>query len=287
MSLPYPELKLLLDGSFTNIDDACKTHASIVRESLINTLLLIELDDNCLRRIRLGEAFRRSVQIERQSTPYRLRSVISTCKEGSVVDSSLEAKFYKHGGIRAVTALAVAAADKSSIMRDLESLTDIECESLVKSITRMTWHPDLEFMAESLRRKPTVITSKKTQLVRPRPSRSAKNSQREISRPRRPSQFSGCSHRSQPCTNVPVIGAQDCSNPQQDQTSQDSAAHPSAIAGPPYTEAAMSVASTPGLTYDPMFSEAGGPSDTIIEINYGIDLDSINCGIDLDRINAF
>ncbi|OBT87382.1 hypothetical protein VE02_04155 [Pseudogymnoascus sp. 03VT05] len=51
----------------------------------------------------------------RQITPYRLYTIVTKCKAGSVDTSSLEAKFFEYGGVRSVTALAAAAADNKQI----------------------------------------------------------------------------------------------------------------------------------------------------------------------------
>lgn len=286
MSPQYSGLKLLLSDSLVDVEDACKTHASLVREVLINNLLLIGLDDNDLRRIRLGEAFRRSLQTERQSTPYRLHSVISACKESTIDASSLESTFYKHGGVRAVTALAAAAVDGKNIMQELEGLTDSECESLVTSIDSIKWHADLEFMAESMSRKRKAITSKRTQLVRPRPSRSTRNTCRDIPGHSGLHQRRDRIHPSHPNPNRPVVGANDRSNSQgRNPTSQFGTARLTPIEGLS-TEVAMAVTNASTLAYDPVFDVATETSGTIAGGNYGIDLDCINYGIDLDRINA-
>jgi len=168
------QLKLRLGDSFLDIDEACQTQPGLVRESLISALLLLPLDEQKIQRVQLGEAFRRSLQAERQSTPYRLHSVISACKEGKIDGASLEFKFFRRGGVRAVTALAAAAADDNDVMIQLEGLGDEELEIFLKSIEMIKWHPDLLFMAEAIDRKRPSITAKKTYLVRPRPSRSTK-----------------------------------------------------------------------------------------------------------------
>ena len=91
-------------------------------------------------------------------------------KEGKIDDASLEAKFFRHGGVRAVTALAAAGADDNNILSQLEGLEDEELGFFLKCIDTIKWHPDLEFMAEVTDRKRPSITTKKTYLVRPRAS---------------------------------------------------------------------------------------------------------------------
>lgn len=92
---------MILNDSPLDIEDVCKTQPNIDRETLITALLLFPLGEQTVKRVQLGEDFRRSLQTERQSTPYRLHSVISACKEGKIDGTSLEAKFFRHGGARA------------------------------------------------------------------------------------------------------------------------------------------------------------------------------------------
>ncbi|KAK7883581.1 hypothetical protein LTR67_011079 [Exophiala xenobiotica] len=168
------QLRLRLDGSFLDIEEVSRTQPDLVRECLIFALLLLPLDEHNLQRIQLGEAFRRSLQAPRKSTPYRLHSVISACKAGRIDETSLEARVFRDGGIRAVTGLAAAAADNNEVMPQLEALTDEELRLFLKSVKVIKWHSDLLFLAEAVDRKRPSITSKKTSLVRPRPSRSTK-----------------------------------------------------------------------------------------------------------------
>lgn len=285
MSSQHSGLKLQLNDALVDIEDACKTHASVVREAFVDILLLIGLDDNILQRIRLGEAFRRSLQTERRSTPYRLHSVISACKESAIDNNSLEAKFYRHGGTRAVTALAAAAVDGNDIMHELECLTDNECESLVNSINRIRWHPDLEFMAESMNRKRTAITSKKTQLVRPRPSRYSKDKPRNSPSQKEVRQRKDRIHPPQPGTIRSVVSAYVHANAQTPNASELGATHLSPSARLSSAEVAMNNTNTSTPAYDSVFEVATGTDGTIAEGNFGIDLDDMSYGIDLDGIN--
>ncbi|KIV94126.1 hypothetical protein, variant [Exophiala mesophila] len=168
------QLRLRLDDSFLDIEDACQTQPGVVRDSPLSALLLLPLDEENIQRIQLGEAFRHSLQAGRESTPCRLHSIISACKEGKIDDASLEARFFRHGGVRAVTALAAAGADDNNILSQPEGHGDEELGSFLKSIDTIKWHPDLEFMAEVTDRKRPSITTKETYLVRPRPPRSTK-----------------------------------------------------------------------------------------------------------------
>ena len=135
---------------------------------------MFPLGEQIVKRVQLGEAFRRSLQAERQSSSYRLHSVISACKEEKIDGTSLEAKFFRHGSVHAVTALAAAAADDNNVMLQLEGLEDAELKAFLESMDTIRGHSDIQFMAEALDRKRPSITSKRTQLVRPRPSRSVK-----------------------------------------------------------------------------------------------------------------
>lgn len=167
------QLRLSLDGSFLDIERVSRTQPDLVRECLISALLSLPLDEHNLRRIQLGEDFRRSLQAPRKSTPYRLHSVISACKTGRIDETSLEARVFRDGGVRAVTGLAAAAADNNEDMPQLEALVDEELRLFLKSIKVIKWHSDLLFLAEAVDRKRPIM-SKKTSLVRPRPSRSTK-----------------------------------------------------------------------------------------------------------------
>lgn len=141
----------------------------------MSALLLLPLDEENIQRIQLGEAFRRALRAKRQSTPLRLHSIVSACKEGKIDEASLEARFFRHGGVRAVTALAAAGADDNNILSQLEGLGDEELGFFLKSIETIKWHPDLASMAEVTDRKWPSISTKKTSLVRPRPPRSTKS----------------------------------------------------------------------------------------------------------------
>ncbi len=100
--------------------------------------------------------------------------VVSACKEGKIDEASLEARFFRYGGVRAVTALAAAGADDNIILGQLEGLGDEELGFFLKSIESIEWHPDLVFMAEATDRKRPSISTKKMSLVRRRPPRTTK-----------------------------------------------------------------------------------------------------------------
>ena len=144
-----PQLKLVLDESILGIDDACEKQPSLVRKNLISALLLLPLARQKIQRVQLGEAFHHSLQAEQQSTPYHLRSVISVCKEGNIEGDTVEAKFFEHGGVSAVTGPTATAVDDNSVMRQLERLEVEEPESFLRSIDTIHLRPDLSFMAEA------------------------------------------------------------------------------------------------------------------------------------------
>ncbi|KAK5043456.1 hypothetical protein LTR84_011972 [Exophiala bonariae] len=303
-----PSLKVMLDGSLFDIRDACKKQPDIFRDTLISALLLIPLDDQNIKRIQLGEAFRGSLQAERHSTPYRLHSVISACKEGKTDEASLEAKFFEHGGARAVTALAAAAADDNNIMVQLENLRNEELQAFLESIDTIEWHRDLLFMAEAMDRKRLSITSKKIYLVRPRPSRSIKTPIVDATPIQKPSQHSRRAVR-QTCSNrgrfINVV--HDRSNPPfpyqtSSHTGPTDAAKQTPMGKCPYTENAIMEAELRGFEYAGIYQSvpenqplSGGGSNRI-------DLDRIDSappsldevgsdtdyfGIDLDQLNSF
>lgn len=155
---------LLLSGTLTL--PSSQTQTGVVRECLLSALLLVPLDEENIQSIQLGEAFRRALRAGRQSTPFRLHSIISACKEGKIDEASLEARFFRQGGVRAVTALAAVGADDNNILSQLEDLGDKELGHFWKSIETIKWHSDLAFMAEATDRNRPSISIKKTSLVR-------------------------------------------------------------------------------------------------------------------------
>ena len=301
-----PRLRVILNDSSLDIEDACKSQPHPVRETLISALLLFPLGEQTVKRVQLGEAFRRSLQTERQSSPYRLHSVISACKEEKIDGTSLEARFFRHGGVHAVTALAAAAADDNNIMLQLEGLEDAELTSFLESIDTIKRHPDIQFMAESLDRKRPSITSKKTQLVRPRPSRSVKTpsmdypsinkvSQHYLRRARRPEQRIGesivadCQWHARPSAELSP------------QTTHSEAMKNTSAESQPYVDAIM-MTGLLEFEYDGMFNSVAGNKSSPTGGNYRIDLDDIdgaqsplavvgssteNYGIDLDQLSTF
>ena len=301
-------LKVMLDGSLFDIREACKKQPEIFRDTIISALLSLPLDDQKIKRIQLGEAFRSALQAERQSTPYRLHSVISACKARTIDEASLEAKFFEHGGVRAVTALAAAAADDNNIMLQLEDLRDAELQAFLESINTIEWHRDLLFMAEAMDRKRLSITSKKTYLVRPRPSRSIKTTIVGGTPKQKPSQHS---HRavdgSGPNRSRSINVVHDCGNrsfpyPSPSQNGHTDAAKQNPMEKYQYAENAIIGAELTQFEYTGLFhsipenkSLPGGGSnrldldriDSAPPSLYAGGSDTDYFGIDLDQFNSF
>ena len=166
-----PKLKVLLGNGYLDIEDAVKRDHDFVLETLISAFLLLPLSPHTLTRLQLGDCFRRSLQSSRQTTPYRLHTIVTECKAGSVDTASLEAKFFEHGGVRAVTALAAAAADNKQIVRLLKGLSNAEFHAFLKYIDAIEPHRDLLYIIETLERKRPSKLSKRKHVPGPRPPR--------------------------------------------------------------------------------------------------------------------
>ena len=302
-----PSLKVMIEGSFLDIRDACKRQPDLSRETLISALLLLPLEDQNIKRVQLGEAFRRSLQAGRQSTPYRLHSVISACKEGKMDGASLEAKFFGHGGARAVTALAVAAADNNDVMLQLEDLGNEELKAFLESIDAIDRHPDLLFMAEAMDRKRLSKTSKRTYLVRPRPSRSTKKTNVDASQNRKSSQRShrrvceGDLNRDQSINVVHYRGNPAFSYQPSSPTRHTDTVKQTSTGKYPYGEDTIMDTRMTEFEYADMFNSGSGNNRLPTEESYPAGLDGIdsappsldvggsdseNFGIDLDQLSA-
>lgn len=165
------KLKVLLGNGYLDIEDAVKREHDFVLETLISAFLLLPLSPHTLSRLQLGDCFRRSLQSSRQTTPYRLHTIVTECKAGSVDTSSLEAKFFEYGGVRTVTALAAAAADNKQIVSLLKGLSNAEFQAFLKSIDAIEPHRDFLFIIETLERKRPSRLSKRKHVPGPRPPR--------------------------------------------------------------------------------------------------------------------
>jgi hypothetical protein len=166
-----PKLKVLLENGYLDIEDALKHEHDFVLETLINAFLLLPLSPDTLTRLQLGDCFRRSLQSSRQTTPYRLHSIVTECKAGTVDKASLEAQFFEHGGVRTVIALAAAAADNKQIVSLLKGLSNAEFQAFLKSIDAIKPHRDLLFIIETIERKRPSRLSKRKHVPGPRLAR--------------------------------------------------------------------------------------------------------------------
>lgn len=63
----FPQLRVVRNDSPLDIEDTCKSQPHLVRKTFIGALLLLPLSEQTVKRVQLGEAFRRSLQTERQS----------------------------------------------------------------------------------------------------------------------------------------------------------------------------------------------------------------------------
>jgi hypothetical protein len=165
------KLKVLLGNEYLDIEDAVKQEHDFVLETLINAFLLLPLSPHTLTRLQLGNSFRRSLQSSRQTTPYRLHTIVTECKAGMVDRASLEGKFFEHGGVRTITALAAAAADNKQIVSLLKGLSNAEFQAFLKSVDAIKPHGDLLFIIETLERKRPSRLSKRKHVPGPRPAR--------------------------------------------------------------------------------------------------------------------
>ncbi|KAH7151922.1 hypothetical protein B0J13DRAFT_251705 [Dactylonectria estremocensis] len=171
-----PKFGISINGQNLDIADAVKQHADLAREALIEGLLSVPLDDSHLTRIRLHEIFRRSLSAKRDTTPYRLQSVIDEARRGNLHPTSLDARFYDHGGARAVAAYAAAAADQKQVVSLLETLSNEDFHRLLKAIDRIEPHPDLRYIIERACRKTPTVPSKRKYIAGPRRRRTARQS---------------------------------------------------------------------------------------------------------------
>ena len=166
-----PELKVACPNKLIDFDDASREDPNLVLEALINAFLSFEIDQHTLTRIQLGDCFRRSLQAKRQTTPYRLHTVVAECKSGTLDEASLEARFFAHGGVRAVTALAAAATDEKNVVKQLKSLPDSQLQSFLKTMDNINPHRDFLFIVETMDRKKPPRLSKRKHIPEPRSRR--------------------------------------------------------------------------------------------------------------------
>ncbi|KAM0554140.1 hypothetical protein ACHAPJ_006939 [Fusarium lateritium] len=167
-------LMVTVNGQNLDIADAVKQYPDLTREALIEGLLSVPLADSHLTRIRLHENFRRSLSAKRDTTPYRLQSVIDEARRGNLHPSSLDAKFYEHGGAPAIAAYAAAAADQKYVVSLLETLPDDDFRRLLKAIDKIEPHPDLRYLIERACRKTPTVPSKRKYIAGPRRRRTAR-----------------------------------------------------------------------------------------------------------------
>ncbi|CAG9950512.1 unnamed protein product [Clonostachys rosea f. rosea IK726] len=166
-----PTLAIVSTDGSTKAVEAAKSQPALLREALIDALSLIPLNDSDLSRIQAQEKFRRSITAERDTTPYRLQTVFAACKSGDIDKTSLEARFYEYGGVRALAALAAAMSDDKQVVPLLQMLSNDALRSLLVSIKKIEPHSDLVFLTERIRRKKQRPSSKRTTLAGPRQRR--------------------------------------------------------------------------------------------------------------------
>ncbi|KAF7587419.1 hypothetical protein BBP40_007259 [Aspergillus hancockii] len=87
-----PKLKVFFENRAINIEDALNKQPELVLEALTDAFLLLLVGEDTLTRIRLGECFRRSLQASRQTTPYRLHTIIAGCYSGTKVVEKVAAE---------------------------------------------------------------------------------------------------------------------------------------------------------------------------------------------------
>ncbi|KAL7763958.1 hypothetical protein ACKLNR_005103 [Fusarium oxysporum f. sp. zingiberi] len=166
-----PQFKIVVELSEHHLDvaEAIQTHPDLIREALIQTLILVPLDDSHFARIQVQENFRRSLTAERDLTPYRLISSVKACQEGTIEEESWEKRFYNHGGTKALSGFAAAVADDKSVVSRLEKLSKDDLDGLLNSINKIQRHRDLCYLTDRIgRRKQQAAQSKRSILPRPR-----------------------------------------------------------------------------------------------------------------------
>jgi hypothetical protein len=170
-----PQLRVLLDDNLLDMRSAFEQRPDLVLEALVEDFPPVPAIEDILTRIRLAHCFRRSLQAGRRTTPYRLHTIVTECKSGKADKNSLEGKFFAHGGVRAVTALASAATDNKQVMNLLQRLPDIYLQPLVDLISRIEPHPDFVYMVDTLERKKPARLSKRRHIPEPRSRRRPRN----------------------------------------------------------------------------------------------------------------
>jgi hypothetical protein len=170
-----PQLRVLLDNKLLDMRSAFEQQPDLVLEALVEDFPPVPAIEDILTRIRLAHCFRLSLQAGRRTTPYRLHTIVSECKSGRADKDSLEGKFFSHGGVRAVTALATAATDNKQVMNLLQRLPEIYLQPLVGLINRIEPHPDFVYMVDTLERKKPARLSKRRHIPEPRSRRRPRN----------------------------------------------------------------------------------------------------------------
>lgn len=163
-------------------------------------------------------------------------------------------------------------------MLRLEGLGDADLKSFLESINTIKRHPDILFMAETLDRKRASITSKKTQIVRPRPSRSMKASSMKNPSIRKVRQHSRRLLR-QPEPETRETSSADRqwhTRPSAQVPYQNSHSEAASTESQPYAEDSIMMKGPPGFEYDGTFNTPVGNKSSFAGGNYRIDLDDMD-----------
>ena len=97
-------------------------------------------------RIRLCKIFRNAVRAKRLRVPSRLHANVAAFKteHPSPEDHRIEAKFYRLGDVRGLTALAVAMQDNAGIALKLQSRPDSDLKLIIELADMVPWHESLD-----------------------------------------------------------------------------------------------------------------------------------------------
>jgi hypothetical protein len=171
-----PKLQVLLENHPNQpltLKEACKKEPLAVLESILASFVWLPVTQKTIRRIQLQHYFCCTLRSPRPTSPYGLGNVIQACKAGVHSEQTLEGKFWAHGGARAITALHAATSDNKKVATLLDSLEELELQSLFEIIDATEPHKDfcnIAAAAEADKKRPSH-QGKRNTIFRPRPPR--------------------------------------------------------------------------------------------------------------------
>ncbi|KFA80861.1 hypothetical protein S40288_11501 [Stachybotrys chartarum IBT 40288] len=135
-----------LDGHFVSLQDAAHERPEDVRLALITALA--SLNDNPTQtgsHVQLLSNFYKTLQSSPRRKPYRIKGVLQRMQEQRN-EESLEATFYRHGGVRGVVVLELAQVNDRNTMTLLRKLPADEMALLLTQIDCIALHEDIAKM---------------------------------------------------------------------------------------------------------------------------------------------